>query len=132
MEWSDERTAAVVVCVLLVVAVLSRVLTGRTRTGSRETQAKAVDLMRQSLRWHAMSMQDTNPVFGMRHSNYATAYLEAARHLLSDEAIQRTVHKNVHVLKQNITKQQEHMVGLLGKQCPKILPKGTTISSWIE
>ena len=131
-SWSDEVWSVVAVGSVTGVALLSRLLHTGARTVTKEVHSKAVLLMKQALRWHAMSLQDKNPVFGMRHANYASAYLEAARSLVSDEAIQRSTSKNVQHLKQSIEKQQERMVAAMGKSCPALLPKGTNVASWIE
>jgi hypothetical protein len=120
-----------VVCVITLCMLFNFVGSSALR-GRSDVYKKAYDLVKQSQRWLAMSVQDTNPMFAMRHANFAAAYLEAARHLVSDESLNKMTSKNVALLASSISKQQERSVASMGKQCPKALPKGTTMNTWLD
>ena len=88
-SWTDEQFAVALVTGVCLLSVCARVLATRDVGGTNALQQKAADLAKQSARWQALALQDRNAVFGLRHANYASGYLESARHLVSDTALRR-------------------------------------------
>lgn len=89
------------------------------------------DLIAQATQWHSLSLQDTNEVFAMRHANYAIAYMTAARRIMSDIELEQISGKNVHTLLNDMNSTQKKTVGALCKSCKRVMPKGSTISTWL-
>ena len=118
---------------LLVISVVTKLLNYNvTATYSNEHLKKGRLLVRQSLQWHAMAEQDTNPFFAARHSNYAIAYLSAARSLLPDQILQKIANVDVHDMALILESAQREHAKNLNQRCPKGNPDGTTNSvKWL-
>ena len=129
---SDEAWALVVVVAVVGVCFLSTTMGALTGRSDGDVHRRATALLKQSQRWNAMSAQDANPIFAMRHSNFATAYLEAARALTSDDFIRRTTGQQVTDMLEALARQHRNAIAKLGQTCPKSLPKGTTMTSWLD
>lgn len=121
-----------VLVAVVAVCFLSSVMATISGRNDGDSYRRAVALLKQSQRWNAMSAQDTNPIFAMRHSNFATAYLEAARTVASDEYIRRATGQDVTNMLDALARQHRKAIAKLGQACPNSLPKGTTVTSWLD
>ena len=63
-------------------------------------------LVEQSLKWHALSEQDRQPIVAMQHANYAMAYINAARHLESDVNLERLTKRDMYQLVKELEARQ--------------------------
>jgi len=68
--------------------MILKLLDAQSILGNRDV-THASDLLLQALKWHEASIQDQHPLFSVQHSNYAIAYLNAARHLCRDSILEQ-------------------------------------------
>ena len=127
---TQEMAMLVVIVAVFVLSTVSR-MQGSGDNSEKARYVYARQFVNQSVQWAAMYQQDTNPVFGLRHINYANAYLKAARNLVSDAGLERATGKDIHALEQSMRKMQQSAVASVAKSCPKTLPKGTTVTNWL-
>ena len=127
-----QKVAITSISCLLVLSIVSKLLHNDDRDGNKKSYSHARSLVNQAVRWNSMAEQDTNPLFAMRHMNYATAYLSAARSMVSDAGLEQATGRNIHNLSNYLNKSQQRTMGLVGKSCPKTLPKGTTVTNWLD
>jgi hypothetical protein len=128
----QERVATISLCILVVISIVSKLLNGGERDGDKKTYTHARNLINQAVRWSAMATQDANPLFAMRHINYANAYFSAARSMVSDAGLEQATGRDIHQLANNLSRTQQKTMGMMGKTCPKSLPKGTTVTHWLD
>ncbi len=67
----------------------------------------AKTLIEQSHKWHTISVQDKQLLYSMMHSNYAVAYLNAARHASNDTNLERLTGIDIHKLYKKIDDHQQ-------------------------
>ena len=115
------------------ISVITRVVNSNPgRAHSPDLLLRGGALMKQAFEWHAQSQQDTDPLFAMRHSDYALAYLNAARSILPDHALQRLSGIDVHDTVVALEAHQNAHTGTMSKICPPSNPKKKTSSvSWV-
>lgn len=70
----------------------------------------AKSLIQQASKWHSMSLQDKQILYSLQHSNYAVAYLNAARHTCSDAVLERLSGMDIHKLYKAIDSQNIHVL----------------------
>lgn len=126
-----QRAVFPVLAALLLLSIVSRLL-DTIGTGDAKGHGHAKEFVKQSLHWSALCRQDTNPIFALQHINYAVAYLNAAKTLVSDASLEQTCGRDVHTLQSELRKMQQRAIGSLSKTCPKSLPKGTTVTTWLS
>ena len=93
-------------------------------------QEIAKSLMEQTIKWYKLIEQDTNTVVIYQHSNYASAYLNAARHVLNDQALERICGVNIHKLYRTIDNHQRSSSKDLTKNIPKAKHASSNVKSW--
>ena len=99
---------------------------------SSELLRRAKQLTQQALEWHAQSQQDSDPLFAMRHSDYALAYMNAARAILPDATLQRLTSVDVHETIIALESHQQQHAKRLSDACPSANPKKKVSSiSWL-
>lgn len=128
----DVTLCFTIMMVLVILILMSNVLSNTSLGRSSEVNKRALDFVKQSMKWKAISQQDKNPIYALIHNSLAMAYLESARHLLSDDALHKLSKANVHALKGSIGKQQEQIIESVNKRCPRMTPRNTVMSSWME
>ena len=96
-----------------------------------ENDAIAKAMLTQTMKWLALSMQDSNACNSMQHATYASAYLSAARHVGSDTTLERLSGIDMHKLSRAIDTQQQTKVRELNKQCPKLRTRVPHGNGWL-
>lgn len=126
---TPETRAALVVLSLLLLCFVSRLLSKSWSDDRHYKRAKG--LLTQSKHWYTMALQDKNPLFALRHLNYAVAYVEAARHIAPDDVLAQLTEINVRDLRQRIDAQTDAVSRKLSKTCPRLRTSGSHMSSWV-
>lgn len=115
--------AAVVAAGVVVLAIVSRLAGSGRSTAHNATQLRvARRLVQQAMRWHEASDQDSNPLFAARHASYAVAYLNAARALLPDVALEQCTRVDVHALIGKLEVAEQARARALTERCPRANP----------
>lgn len=115
------------------IAIITRLINIKPgESYSSDLLKRAKQLTQQAFDWHAQSEQDSDPLFAMRHSDYALAYFNAARAILPDSTLQRLtgvdIHETIIALE---THQQSHSKNM-SKTCPSSNPKNRSSAiSWM-
>ena len=94
-------------------------------------------LVDQAHRWYTISTQDKSPLYAYQHINFATAYLNAARHSANDTTLEQVSGIDVHGLYKRIDDfQRQTLKTLSTKQIGTKGTKGKTNvhlkSSWLN
>lgn len=122
-----------IVLISLVVIVVSKI--ANAHMGKEYSTAhvrKSRSLVRQAMQWHAAAEQDSNQLFSSRHSNYAVAYLNAARSMLPDDMLERATNVDIHELSNALELSQREHTKSLSQSCPKSNPSGKVSSAqWL-
>lgn len=126
-----EHGFAIAVAGIFCLSIVAKMVGGSGPSSNREKYSAAKGLVNQAVKWASMANQDSNPVYAMRHTNYANAYLIAARTLVPDSGLEQATGRDIHSLEASLRKLQSECVAVLSKTCPKTLPKGTTITNWL-
>ena len=128
MVWSGT-----IVATIAAFAVLTKL--ANLKPGERyssEVLRRAKQLTQQALEWHAQSQQDTDALFGMRHADYALAYMNAARAILPDATLQRLTSVDVHETIIALESHQQLHSKKMTKLCPASNPQKRISSiSWL-
>ena len=80
-------TAAAVTAGLVIVSLATR----HTGDADATTTGAAADLVYAALQWRETAVQDTDPALRLQHSAAASAYMQAARMIARDEALEQAV-----------------------------------------
>jgi len=117
---------------MIIILILVR-LTEPYISRMSSTEDISQSFMDQSMRWYATSMQDKQPGFALQHITYALAYLNAARHISTDTAIERRCGTDVQAFYTAVDTQHRATMRDLGKQCPKMKMRGSFVhnSGWL-
>jgi hypothetical protein len=86
-------------------------------------------LSRQAARWSIASKQDTNPIISTLHANYGAGYLWALLDIYKESEIEKATGINMTKFKKEITNTQDNATKKLIKNCPKILPTKSYLTS---
>ena len=83
--WAWGRVALIVLGIVLFLSLLSKWTFDAGRTYPRYTVRRVKSLIRDAIHWNATSAQDANPLLALVHATYSLAYLNTARHMVSDK-----------------------------------------------
>ena len=83
----------------------------------------------QSARYYATSMQDRQPLFALQHVTYALAYLNAARHMSNDSALEHRSGMDIQAFQVAVDTQRRATMRDAGKLCPKARLRGNFVHS---
>ena len=128
----DYLSAAAVVGVTIVIAVVGRLSDGSRATTESAALVKAsTELVHQAAEWHRMAQQDTSPLFALRHAALAVAYLSAARLAVSDAAIQKSTGVDIHRALQTFEGYLRKRTQTIGKKCKGLQSREPTSVTWL-
>jgi hypothetical protein len=120
------RWSATAVLAVTVLAVLTRLLNANVNaTFSVSHLKRARSLVSQAIYWHETSEQDANPLFAMKHSDYAIAYLNAARSMLPDNILEKTCNIDIYELSNTLETHQREQTKAVTGICPDSNPEAT-------
>lgn len=120
LETTDANVNTVIRITGAVVAFLLLSKLMEPIIGQSTSVDMARELLGQSTRFYAASVQDGEAVFALQHISHARAYLNAARQLVSDAALERSSGIDIHVFQAAIEKQHKAVLAKLAKTCPKL------------
>ena len=102
-----------------------------SKTNDKES-SHAKTLVEQANKWYEISNQDKQSIYTLQHSNYAVAYLQAARHFASDTSLERSSGHDIHLLYRKIDeKQKQAQKDLMNKSSNKEKKTMHAPSAWI-
>ena len=99
---------------------------GRGRGSSRQTKSMVKEAVRNSAHWSTAADQDSNPLLGVMHANFAHAYLNIARTLTSDAEVEEAAQVRLDEFSRSVAQTQRNAVQRLLAQCPSVRPDGIT------
>lgn len=114
------RTAGMVVGVVVVLSLVTS-MTDR-RPSNDDPDGTAADVMKQALKWSDTAAQDNDVLMRWQHLSLAKAYLNVARHIASDVAIERASRTNVRALSRRVDEEMQATVSSLYRTCSKLRP----------
>ena len=114
-----------VIALVVFVALISRFSTSHSKY-SRQTIDHVKTLLKQSLRWKSIAEQDSQPLIAFAHSNYATAYLHAARISLNyqHQDLEKMSQLDISKTIANLEENQQRLLDRIGQVCPKLAVRG--------
>ena len=83
-------------------------------------QAIARRMLEEAKQWYTICEQDQTLYYKFQHISFATAYLHAARNVVSDATLERITKIDVHALQKSIEEKQRAYSNELSRKCPKI------------
>lgn len=119
------RYGIIVLLIIVVVVLLARCSVYTKSSCSVELVAKVKYLLQEATRWQAMSKQDQNALYAFMHSNYAVAYANAARQIMSDDDIKKNIGFNMQELTMELDGTQQATHQGLTQLCPSLQPNTT-------
>tara|TARA_B100000787_G_C16047390_1_gene229668 strand:+ start:252 stop:677 length:426 start_codon:yes stop_codon:yes gene_type:complete len=121
-----SRWSIVTVVTATIISILTRLLNANINaTYSTSHLKRARSLVTQAIYWYDTSEQDTNPLFAMKHSDYAIAYLNAARSMLPDNILEKTCNVDIHELTNTLETHQREQTKAVTGICPNSNPGGS-------
>lgn len=128
------RWSVIISVLCLALSLLTKFLNASPKGTYSQSHVKAgKNLVRQALYWNNVASQDENVMFASRHSDFAVAYLSAARSILPDAVLERATNLEMHDVANKLESSQREKAKRLSATCPKSNPKGSTTSSnWIN
>lgn len=120
------RWSAITVTAVAALGVITKLLNANVNaTFSVSHLKRARLLVSQAIYWHDTSEQDTNPLFAMKHADYAIAYLNAARSMLPDNILERTCNVDIYELSNSLETHQRQKTKSVTEICPTSNPEAT-------
>lgn len=134
MELRAYMTSMIIVVSVLCVSIFTKLMNYNVHSAfSNDHLKQARVLVKQALQWHTMAMQDSNPLFAMRHSDYAVAYLTAARSMLPDQILEKISNVEIHEMVHTLEQEQRENATQLTQKCPRANPEKVTNSvKWLS
>lgn len=123
VPWNLLYALAVFLISLGIIILNQRVYSADVRVSySTELSQQVSYLVGEASRWHTIAQQDTNPSVALMHSAYAVAYCNAARSLMDDAEIMRTIGVHMPELAMVTGNTQQSAFQALTAACPGIAP----------
>lgn len=127
------RSALIVVGVVFLISILSKWTESSTPHYSNRFQKQIKGILEQASRWHVLSKQDSNPVLSVVHADYALAYANLLRQMVSEDDLSRLTDTNISEFVYLLEEDQKKAIQGISDQCPHVKPEGTYAinSGWI-
>ena len=130
MAWNDYanklpecwRYGIVILLVILCLVLLAQWANSRKQPTNEDILRHVRHILSESSRWQAHSEQDKNSLYALTHANYAVAYCNVARLLMTDEAIRNSIGVNMQEFHMQLHNSQKQCVQTLCHKCPSIQP----------
>ena len=120
--WLWGRVALTALGVVLFLSLVSKWTFDSGRTYPRYIVRRIRSLIRDAIHWNATSVQDANPLLALVHATYALAYLNTARHMVSDKDIERVMGVQPRELMFELQQNQDRVMQQVAAKCPKLKP----------
>lgn len=115
------RYGIIVLLVILVIVLLAKWVSSR-KSLTADNIGKLKHVLQESARWQAMCKQDKNPAFAFMHANYAVAYANVVRLLMTDDDIRASVGMNMQEFLMQLDQTQQACLQELTHRCSEIQP----------
>lgn len=127
------KSALIVIGIIFVISILSKWTESSTPNYTNRFQKQIKSILEQASRWHVLSKQDSNPVLSIVHADYALAYVNILRQMLSEEDLARLTDTNISEFIYLLEEDQKKAIQHISDQCPHVKPEGTYAinSGWI-
>ena len=117
--WCLGRIPLVVFGCVVLISVISKF----TNSGSRKYSSHFINLLKsltsQSVQFHNAALQDTNPLIGLMHANYALAYLMLVHRLgATDADVNRITNVDISELQLFLENDQKRAIQRITSTCP--------------
>lgn len=123
VPWNLLYVVVVFLVSVGIIVLNQRVYSSDVRVSYPSDLTKHVSyLVGEASRWHTVAQQDTNPSVALMHSAYAVAYCNAARFLMDDAEIMRTVGVHMPELSMVTANTQQAAFQALTSSCAGIAP----------
>ena len=135
MIWDSPWFIVLVVIVLFsILALLSRVATGVSRTVSSDTIQCADALVKAANKWAAMATQDESALIALMHINYAMAYSNALRKIMNDQEIYQATGADMRDMHNRFEGTQQTIMSRICETCPTLKPEGeyAVHTGWVD
>ena len=132
--WHSLKYMAIIVGIFLAIVLLSRWTGESGKTYPRYILRRVRTLVQEAIRWGVTSTQDSNPVISLTHATYAVAYLNVARHLVTDQDIAQIVGSEPREIMHDLQQKQSAAMQRICQECPQIQPdlgRFGTHTGWI-
>ena len=132
--WAWGRVALTALGMVVFLALLSKWTFDSGRTYPRYIVRRIRSLIRDAIHWNATSIQDANPLLALVHATYALAYLNTARHMVSDTDIERVMGVQPRELMFELQQNQDRVMQQVAAKCPKLKPPTGTFgvhTGWV-
>jgi hypothetical protein len=106
--------------IMLVLVVLNSTMGANRGSGWRNQSRAAKTLIREAAQYTTVADQDTSALLALMHTTYATAYLNAARQLGNDGALEKVSGVHVGELMAMIQDKQQNSVANVIARCPEM------------
>lgn len=132
MAWNDYvnklpecwRYGIIVLVVILCLVLLAQWANSRNQPPTNQDILRHVrHILSESSRWQATCEQDKNRLYALTHANFAVAYCNVARLLMSDEAIRQALGVNMQEFSMQLQNSQKNCIHTLCHECPSIQPE---------
>lgn len=134
-DWQYGRIALSILLAVLLLALVSKWTFDTGRTYPRYVLRQIQTLIRDAIHWNTTSLQDTNLLLALVHSTYAIAYLNTARHLVSDTDIERVMGIQARELMYELQQHHDKLMAQLGTTYPELKPTTGTFgvhTGWVS
>lgn len=113
---------------ILLVALLSK-WSQRKNQYHKTFIEKTQVLVEQATRWNSLAQQDTHPIIRLIHSNYALAYAQVTRNLISAEDIETITGIDINELCHYLEDCQAQALQKIGHQVPQLKIENSIFSA---
>lgn len=113
------------------VSLVLKLLEPVINSSPEHEQSTGKSMIEHAKQWYLMSAQDKNAQSKHEHISYASAYLNAARHILNDMRLERISGIDVHELQKSIDEMKNVTTREIFRQCPRLkqqMPHAATVA----
>ncbi len=121
-----QKDAVYASVIFLIVCLLVRSVEPYFLNNTDKETSIARTLMDKAKHWYTVSLQDRNSQIKTQHAAFASAYLDASRHIMNDATLEQISQMDVHELYTSIETQKKSAQRDVMKQCPKLKVVPTT------
>jgi hypothetical protein len=115
------RYGIIILMIVLIIVLLAKWVNTR-QTCSADMVRQIRHLLSEASRWQAICQQDQNGAYALMHANYAVAYSNVARLLMSDEHIRNATGVNMQEFAMQLNDTQQKCMQALSQICPAVQP----------
>ena len=115
------RYGIIVLMVILIIALLAKWVSSR-QSYSNDMVRQIKHVLSEAARWQAMCQQDQNVAMALMHANYAVAYVNVVRQLMTDENIRNSAGVNMQEFVMQLHETQQRCLQALSQICPAVQP----------